>query len=258
MKPRVTAALLLLSLLFAPMAFAQTSSATSGSVGVLAAFLAGLVSFLSPCVLPLVPSYLAVLGGGAGKSPVRGALLFILGFSLTFIAFGATASALGTLLLSNQQVLTRIGGVLILVFGVIFLVKDRVPFLAREYRTDLGAASRFGMVALGAAFAAGWTPCLGAILGAILAIAARGADLAQGVGLLSVYSAGLAVPFLLAALAWDRVSGGMRRVGRWVGTIEKVSGVLLIVAGVLLLTDQFTRLNGVLEQFTPTWLRQLL
>ena len=111
-------------------------------MNIFTAFLGGLISFLSPCVLPLVPSYLAVLGGGAGKSPVGGALLFILGFSITFIALGAGASSLGNLLQANQVLLARVGGVLILVFGVIFLVKDRVPFLSQEYRADLGGASR--------------------------------------------------------------------------------------------------------------------
>ena len=113
-------------------------------------------------------------------------------------------------------------------------------------------------MALGAAFAVGWTPCIGPILGAIYSIAARTADVGQGVGLLAAYSIGLGIPFLLAALAWDRVSAGMRRAGRWVNAVEKVSGVLLIAAGVLLLTDQFTRFNGFFEQFTPGWLRQLL
>jgi cytochrome c-type biogenesis protein len=244
--------------LFAPLAFAQGSSTASVSLNIFTAFLGGLISFLSPCVLPLVPSYLAVLSGGAGKSPVGGALLFILGFSITFIALGAGASSLGNLLQVNQVLLARVGGVLILLFGVIFLVKDRVPFLSREYRADLGGASRYGLVALGAAFAAGWTPCIGPILGAILLMAARTTDVGLGVAFLAVYSLGLGVPFLLSAFAWGRLSKSFKTAGRWVPIVEKVSGALLIVTGLLLLTDQFTRLNGLLQPLTPDWLRKLL
>jgi cytochrome c-type biogenesis protein len=244
--------------LFAPLAFAQGSSPASVSLNIFTAFFGGLISFLSPCVLPLVPSYLAVLGGGAGKSPVGGALLFILGFSITFIALGAGASSLGNLLQANQDVLARIGGVLILAFGIVFLIKDRVPFLSREYRADLGGASRYGLVALGAAFAAGWTPCIGPILGVILSLAANSADVGVGVGYLAVYSLGLGIPFLLSALAWRQVSSTFKSIGRWIPTVEKASGVLLIVTGVLLLTGEFTRLNSILQPLTPDWLRKLL
>ena len=244
--------------LFAPLAFAQGSSTASVSLNIFTAFLGGLISFLSPCVLPLVPSYLAVLGGGTGKSPVGGALLFILGFSITFIALGAGASSLGSLLLANKVLLAKTGGLLILVFGVIFLVKDRVPFLSREYRADLGGASRYGLVALGAAFAAGWTPCLGPILGVILSLAANSANVGIGVWYLAVYSLGLGIPFLLSAFAWRQVSSTFKNIGRWIPTIEKASGVLLIVTGVLLLTGEFTRLNAILQPLTPDWLRKLL
>ncbi|MFN3266322.1 MAG: cytochrome c biogenesis CcdA family protein [Deinococcales bacterium] len=225
--------------------------------GVLAAFLAGLISFLSPCVLPLVPSYLAVLGGGTGKKPIIGALLFVLGFTLVFVSFGAGASALGSLMRQNRDLLAQIGGVLIFVFGVVFLIKDRVPFLNREYRADLGTASRFGLVALGAAFGAGWTPCIGPILGVILSIAGSSGSLSTGVGLLLVYSLGLAVPFLLAALAWDRLGGRFRQMGRYVGIVEKVSGVLLILAGVLLASGNYAELGRYLQSITPQWLLDL-
>jgi cytochrome c-type biogenesis protein len=237
-------------------AFAQTQTSSAGSnVSILAAFLAGLISFLSPCVLPLVPSYLAVLGGATGKKPVQGALLFILGFSLVFISLGAGASALGSVLRENKNLLGQIGGALILVFGIVLLIKDRVPFLAREYRSDLNSASQFGLVALGAAFAAGWTPCLGPILGLILTVAASSAEVGRGVGLLTMYSLGLAVPFLLAALAWRQVSSVMRKVGRYVNIIEKISGVLLIVAGVLLVTGTYSSLGNYLQGLTPEWLK---
>ena len=236
-------------------AMAQTalpSSVTAPSL--LIVFLAGLLSFITPCVLPLVPSYLAVLGGGSGKKPVTGALLFILGFTLVFISLGAGASALGSVLRQNKEILAQIGGALILVFGIIFLVKDRIPALNREYRADLGNASRFGLVALGAAFAAGWTPCIGPILGVVLSIAGSSGSVGAGVGLLFVYAMGLAVPFLLAALAWDRLGGGLRKAMRWVGVIEKVSGVLLIAVGLLLLSGNYIEITRSLAALTPQWL----
>ncbi len=242
---------------------AQTALPSStGLTGVaapslLVVFLAGLLSFITPCVLPLVPSYLAVLGGGSGKKPVTGALLFILGFTLVFISLGAGASALGSVLRQNKDVLAQIGGALILVFGIIFLVKDRIPALNREYRADLGNASRFGLVALGAAFAAGWTPCIGPILGVVLSIAGSSGSVGAGVGLLFVYAMGLAVPFLLAALAWDKLGGGLRKAMRWVGAIEKVSGVLLIAVGLLLLSGNYIEITRSLAALTPQWLLNL-
>jgi cytochrome c-type biogenesis protein len=232
---------------------AQSSSDTIPP-GVFAAFLAGLISFLSPCVLPLVPSYLAVLGGGTGKKPIVGALLFVLGFTIVFISFGAGASALGSLMRQNKDLLGQIGGALIMIFGVIFLIKDRVPFLNQEYRADLGTASKFGLVALGAAFGAGWTPCIGPILGVILSIAGSSGNLGTGVGLLFIYSLGLAIPFLLAALAWDKIGSRFKAIGRYVGVVEKISGVLLILAGLLLVTGNYAELGRQLQAITPTWL----
>jgi cytochrome c-type biogenesis protein len=254
--PRVS--ILMLFLLFSS-ALAQTSNPSAAQVapGLLAVFLAGLLSFITPCVLPLVPSYLAVLGGGSGKKPIVGALLFILGFSLVFISFGAGASALGSTLRQNRDVLTQIGGVMILIFGIVFLVKDRIPALNREYRADLGTASRFGLVALGAAFAAGWTPCIGPILGVVLAVAGSSGSIGTGVGLLAVYALGLAVPFFLAALAWDRLGSGLRKAMRWVGVIEKISGVLLIIVGILLLTGNYIEITRQLQALTPQWLLDL-
>jgi cytochrome c-type biogenesis protein len=236
---------------------ASAQSADTLPPGLLAAFLAGLISFLSPCVLPLVPSYLAVLGGGTGKKPIVGALLFVLGFTLVFVSFGAGASALGSLMRQNKDLLAQFGGVLIVLFGVVFLVKDRVPFLNQEYRANLGTASQFGLVALGAAFGAGWTPCIGPILGVILSIAGSSGSLSTGVGLLLVYSMGLAVPFLLAALAWDKLGKGFRQMGRYVGLVEKVSGVLLIAAGLLLASGDYAELGRYLQSITPQWLLEL-
>jgi cytochrome c-type biogenesis protein len=244
----------LLLFLLSSSGLAQSTSADTIPPGLFAAFIAGLISFLSPCVLPLVPSYLAVLGGGTGKKPIVGALLFVLGFTIVFISFGAGASALGSLMRQNKDLLGQIGGALIMIFGVIFLIKDRVPFLNQEYRADLGTASKFGLVALGAAFGAGWTPCIGPILGVILSIAGSSGNLGTGVGLLFVYSLGLAIPFLLAALAWDKIGSRFKAMGRYVGVVEKVSGVLLILAGLLLVTGNYAEIGRQLQAITPAWL----
>jgi cytochrome c-type biogenesis protein len=198
-----------------------------------------------------------VLGGSSGKKPIAGALLFIFGFSLVFISFGAGASALGSVLRQHKELLAQIGGALILIFGIVFLVKDRVPALNREYRADLGNASKFGLVTLGAAFAAGWTPCIGPILGVVMSIAGSSGSVGAGVGLLAVYALGLAVPFLLAAVAWDRLGTGLRKAMRWVGLIEKVSGVLLIAVGLLLLSGNYVEISRSLADLTPQWSQNL-
>ncbi|GHF73837.1 cytochrome C biogenesis protein CcdA [Deinococcus ficus] len=214
------------------------------------AFLAGLVSFLSPCVLPLVPSYLGVLGGA--KAPWSRALGFIAGFGLVFIALGATASSVGALLAPQKVLLGQISGALIVFFGLVMLGVVRFPWLMRDTRA-LADAGGYGPVALGAAFAFGWSPCLGPALGSILGLAASSASLGQGVTLLAVYTLGLAVPFLLAALVWDRWN--LRRLNRFAGVFEKVGGVVLIAVGTLMLTGQFTRLAAFFLEVTPEWLK---
>ncbi len=226
------------------------------------AFAAGVLSFLSPCVLPLVPSYLAFVGGGSGAgrgAALRSSLFFVLGFSLVFVGLGASASLLGGLLSSYRRELTVAGGVLVLFFGLVML-GVRVPFLGRflgrearlrfvgETRTPVGA------VLLGMAFAAGWTPCIGPVLGGVLTLAGTSGQLGQGVLLLSCYALGLAVPFLGAALmleSFTHFSRGFRRFLPWV---ERVSGAVLITAGVMLLTGTYTALNGALIRYTPDWL----
>lgn len=223
------------------------------------AFAAGLLSFLSPCVLPLVPSYLAFVGGNATAARnvrVRNALLFVLGFSLVFIALGASASLLGSLVRSYRGALTIGGGMLVIAFGLVLLGVIRVPWLYRDTRRQMTGdpSTPYGAVLLGMAFAAGWTPCIGPILGGILTLAGSTGTLSSGVTLLGVYSLGLAVPFLLAALAMDRflhVSKSLRRYLPW---IERGAGVLLIVAGVLMVTGTYTALNSYLIRFTPDWL----
>jgi cytochrome c-type biogenesis protein len=214
------------------------------------AFVAGLLSFLSPCVLPLVPSYLGVIGGA--RAPLLRALGFILGFGLVFIALGATASSLGAVLAPHKILLGRVAAVLIVFFGLVMLGVIRVPLLMRDTRA-LADAGGYGPVALGAAFAFGWSPCLGPALGSILGLAASTASLASGVGLLAAYTLGLAVPFLLAALLWHRLN--LRRLNRYAGVFEKVGGGVLVVVGVMMLTGQFTRLATFFYQVMPAWLR---
>ncbi len=227
------------------------------------AFAAGVLSFLSPCVLPLVPTYLAYVGGsGAAKRALllRNALLFVLGFSLVFIAMGASASLLGGLLREYRGVLMVLGGVLVMAFGLVMLGVIRLPFLYRDTRRPLGEEAKpqtpWGAIALGSAFAFAWTPCIGPVLGGILTMAGASGTLSTGVGLLAVYSLGLAVPFLLAALALDpflRVSRGLRPYLPWV---ERVAGALLLIVGLMMITGTFTALNQLLLRLTPDWLFQ--
>ena len=218
--------------------------------GLLLAFGAGVVSFLSPCVLPLVPSYLGVIGGA--KAPMLRAAAFILGFGVVFIALGATASALGALLAPHKILLGRLAGVLIVVFGLMMLGVLRLPFLMRDTR-ELRSADRYGPLALGAAFAFGWSPCLGPVLGSILGLAASSASLGSGVSLLAVYTLGLALPFLAAALLWERL--GLRRLNRYAGLFERVGGAALVVVGLLMASGEFTRLAGYAFSIMPGWLR---
>ena len=234
----------------------------------LVAFLAGLLSFLSPCVLPLVPSYLSFLTGVSGVAELGArrhlallhALLFVAGFSLVFIALGATATELGRLLRAEQRWLERAGGVLIIVFGLYSLGVLRLPFLAREARVQLAdkPLGFLGSALVGMAFGAGWTPCIGPILGSILLYTSTRADLGQGLGLLFAYSLGLALPFLVAAWALESFLAWFQRFRRYLGWVEKVAGALLLVAGVLMLTGSFTLLSGWFSKWTPGFLKSRL
>jgi cytochrome c-type biogenesis protein len=224
------------------------------------AFLAGVLSFLSPCVLPLVPTYLAYIGGaGAGRALLlRQAGLFVGGFSLVFIAMGASASALGSVIREQRELLTIVGGVLVILFGLVMLGVIRIPILYRDTRLQLSAETKtqspFGAVLLGMAFAFGWTPCIGPVLGAILTAAGASGTLATGVGLLTAYAAGLALPFLVAALAVEPFTRASRGLGPWLPWFERGAGVLLLIVGVMLVTGTFTAFNAVLIQWTPEWL----
>lgn len=226
------------------------------------ALAAGLLSFLSPCVLPIVPPYLAYMGGvsvtdlGEQRSARRRVLLaaafFVLGLSTVFLLLGFAFSAVGRMFLQYQGAFITIAGLAIMVFGLHFLGILRLPFLLREARIDAGdrGGSALGAYVLGLAFAFGWTPCLGPILGAILGLAASEADLARGTVLLGVYAAGLGIPFLLVAAFFPRLTGAMAFMKRHMDRIERISGLLLWTVGLMMLTGQFTDFSWwLLERF---------
>jgi cytochrome c-type biogenesis protein len=210
--------------------------------------LAGLLSFLSPCVLPLVPPYLAYMAGASVASMTEGerrfeprvlvaALLFVLGFATVFVLLGAGASSLGGWLRRYSDTLAIVAGVAIIVMGLHFLGVFRIGFLYREARFTTGRpASLAGAYLMGLAFAFGWTPCIGPVLGAVMAVAGAQATVARGMGLLAVYSAGLGIPFLLAALFMGPFTRAMGRLKSRMGLIEKAMGVLLVLTGVAFLT----------------------
>lgn len=236
-------------------------------IGLLVAFSAGVLSFLSPCVLPLVPSYIGFLTGmtadevsGRRHLAVVHALLFVAGFSLIFILLGASATALGKALNYYKDWIQRIGGVLIILFGLVCLDVIKIGFLKQEKRFQLTdkPVGFLGSVLVGVAFGAGWTPCIGPILGSVLGLAATEADLSKGVLLLTMYSAGLALPFILAALALDRFFNWFQRFRRYLPWVLRVSGILLILVGLLMVTGSFTRLAGWLQQLTPAFLKEQL
>ena len=216
------------------------------------ALAAGVLSFLSPCVLPVVPPYLAYMGGismgemtGAGEARRRvilPALFFVLGLSTVFLLLGFAASAFGAFFLSNQVVFAQVAGVVVIVFGLHFLGVFRIPILDREARLDAGdrGGSALGAFVLGLAFAAGWTPCIGPQLGTILSLAAQEGSVARGTVLLAVYALGLGLPFLLAALFIGRAVGVMNRLKRHMKWIERAMGALLLLVGLALVTGAFT------------------
>lgn len=236
-----------------------------GSLSLFVAFTAGVLSFLSPCVLPLVPSYVGFLTGmtlpemtGRRRAALVHALLFVAGFSLVFVLLGATATALGRALNYYQLWLQRIGGLLIIAFGLVCLGVIKVGFLSQERRVQVEQKplGYLGSVLVGMAFAAGWTPCIGPVLGAILGLAATAQDLSRGMLLLAVYSAGLALPFLIAAAALETFLEWFQRFRPFLPWVMRVSGILLIFVGILLVSGEFTRLAGWLQQFTPDVLRE--
>jgi cytochrome c-type biogenesis protein len=225
----------------------------AAGVGVLAALGAGLVSFLSPCVLPLVPGYLSTVTGVAAadlenaswRRVLVPSLLFIASFSAIFIALGVTATGIGDLLRDNQELLRKISGVVIVVMGAFFVAAAYLPRLNREWHVEglLARAGSGGPLVAGAAFAIAWTPCIGPTLAAILSAAALSGSAGRGAFLLGVYSAGLAIPFLLTALAFTRMTTAFDAVKRHYAAIIAAGGAILIVMGVLVYTNELFQLN---------------
>ncbi len=229
-----------------------------------AALLAGLVSFLSPCVLPLVPPYLVFLAGTslerlADKEPeprvkretVAAALLFVLGFTTVFVALGASASVIGSLIREYSQPLAIIAGVVIIVMGLHFLGLTPIALLHRQKRLEVTKpVGLWGAYVIGLAFAFGWTPCIGPILAAILAVAASEQTVARGAGLLAVYSLGLGIPFVVAAFAIEPFAAFLARFKRYLHRVEQAMGALLVLTGIAFLTGSINWMSvWLLEAF---------
>jgi len=224
------------------------------------AFLAGLVSFLSPCVLPVVPSYVAFVSGvtldelrdGDAHDARRAALihsvLFTLGFGLVFMTMGMAATAAGRALAQALPWINRIGGAILIVFGLYLVGVLRLQALSRDLRVHLASrpAGPVGSLLVGVAFGAGWTPCIGPILASILLYASLQATMVQGTLLLGVYALGLGIPFVVAAVGFNWFMAGTRRVRSWLGPLEKIAGALLVVVGVLMLTGSFASISAFL------------
>jgi len=237
----------------------------ASDVTIAAAFAAGTLSFLSPCVLPLVPPYLVYLAGTSlerlgeaepeaevRRDTVGAALLFVLGFSTVFVALGAGASAIGGVVRAYSDVLATLAGIAIMVMGLHFLGLTRIAVLLREKRVAMQKpVGLWGAYAMGLAFAFGWTPCIGPILAAILAVAASELTLVKGAGLLAVYSLGLGVPFILAAFAVEPFAAFLVRFRAHLGTVEKVMGGLLVLTGIAFLTGFISQASFWLLEALP-------
>jgi cytochrome c-type biogenesis protein len=245
------------------------------NVSLLAAFVAGVLSFISPCVLPLIPGYLSYISGisldemrgtaggaavalaapGVQRRVVITSLFFILGFSLVFISLGASATYLGQFLMTRLELLGRIAGVVIIIFGLHTMGVLRIGWLYQEkrFQTSNRPVGLLGALLVGVAFAFGWTPCIGPILAGILTIAAGEETVADGIRLLAVYSAGLGIPFLLTALAINRFFKAFARIRRYYHTIEVVSGALLVGIGLLIFTNRFTLIAQWLTPYLPVF-----
>jgi cytochrome c-type biogenesis protein len=233
---------------------AEISSDPAAGVGIFAALAAGVISFLSPCVLPLVPGYLSAVTGvsaneleSAGWRRVLGpSLLFVASFSAIFILLGLTATGIGSVLQDHRELLTKISAALIIAMGLLFVSSLFITRLNREWHVDalLERAGRGGPIVAGAAFAIAWTPCIGPTLGAILGAASLSGSAARGAFLLAVYSAGLAIPFILTAVAFSQMTTAFAVVKRHYQAIVAVGGVILIAMGVLIWTGELNQLNN--------------
>ncbi|MBK5232976.1 MAG: sulfite exporter TauE/SafE family protein [Thermoleophilia bacterium] len=245
-----------------PLDLLATTDPAAG-VGLFAALLAGLVSFLSPCVLPLVPGYLSAVSGispdeldDAGwRKVLVPSLFFCASFSTIFILLGLTATKIGSTLSDHRELLDKIAAALIILMGILFVASFFVLKLNREWHFDalMARAGKGGPIVAGAAFAVAWTPCIGPTLGAILSAASLTDSAARGALLLAVYSAGLAIPFLLAAVAFNRMTTAFAVVKRHYNVIIAIGGVILITMGVLIWTGEFYRINIEVQQ----WLTDL-
>jgi cytochrome c-type biogenesis protein len=238
-------------------------------ISLFAAFSAGLLSFVSPCVLPLVPSYLSYITGLSVENLAKveerarfksaiilNSLLFIAGFSVVFIAFGASASLMGQLLYEYQDVIRKIGGVLIIIFGLYLLGILKLNFFMTERRLmhfEARPVGYLGSFLIGTAFAAGWTPCVGPVLGAILAYASTTESMSSGVMLLSAYSLGLGLPFFLTAFGMDTFLSYFKSLRTYLGGVSVISGGLLVVVGVMIYADSMTLITSFLERHGIGW-----
>jgi len=241
-------------------------------VGIIVAFTAGLFSFLSPCVLPLFPSYLSFVTGmsvadlqadltpATRRRVMLHAIGFVAGFSLVFVALGASFSAAGQILLDHRDIIRQVGGVLIVIFGLYIAgLLNFGPFSrTRQWQIREKPAGYLGSFAVGVTFAIGWTPCVGPILGAILSLASTAENIGRGIGLLVAYSAGLGVPFLLSALALGAFLKFFKRYRPLIPVVERGAGVLLVVVGVLVFTNYYLILNTWAISLTPDWLLKRL
>jgi cytochrome c-type biogenesis protein len=242
-------------------------------VNIFVAFAAGIFSFLSPCVLPLIPSYLSFVSGvsldemrsddARGRVRLRvllNSVAFIIGFSLVFVSLGVSASFLGSLFLDYRNFIRMIGGVFIVLVGLYLVGLFKIAALERYLQFNLKdkPAGYLGSVLVGVTFAVAWTPCVGPILGAILALAGTSGEINRGTLLLSSYAAGLGLPFFLSALAINSFFQFSQSFRRYIQAIHAIGGVLLIVVGILLLTDYMTFFNAYVLRLTPDWLLKRL
>lgn len=242
-------------------------------LNILVAFMAGLFSFLSPCVLPLIPSYLSFVSGvsleemrvGQMEAHVRrrvvlNSLAFIFGFYLVFVSLGASASLLGSLFFSYRSFIRIMGGIMIMLVGIYLMGFFKISVMERYFQFNLKGkpAGYLGSVLVGITFAVAWTPCVGPILGAILMLAGTSTEIERGVLLLSTYAAGLALPFFLSALALNSFFQFFQSFRRYIKAVHVAAGILLVVVGILLLTDYITILNVYAISLTPKWLFERL
>lgn len=236
------------------------------NIGILTAFAFGFLSFISPCVLPIVPGYISFISGvslneiettgdksKARRKIILNTLFFILGFSLIFILLGATATAVGQFLFDNLPILSQIAGVIIVIFGLHMAGVFKIKFLQYEKRihTQTKPLGFLGSFVVGLAFAFGWTPCIGPILGAILGIAAQKETVWQGIVLLTSYSAGLGIPFLITGISISAFYNFFNKIKRYFKTIEIIGGVMLIVVGILMITGSLTLIASYLTRWFP-------